>query len=110
MYRFPNTSEFVNFRLTLSDNGDNTLNAEGFKRDSNDSDWVPLVGSSTMTYQTGSFDKISIYSNNNNGSTDNRVYFDYVKIASTDIPESGNFALIVGVLGMSFVLLRRPRA
>ena len=30
--------------------------------------------------------------------------------ALTLVPEPGNFALIVGVFGMSFVLLRRPRA
>jgi hypothetical protein len=42
-YTYLNTTEFVDFRLIMSDNGDNTLNAEGFKRDSGDSDWVSFV-------------------------------------------------------------------
>ena len=116
-YTYPNTSEFVHFRLTLIDNGNSTLAAEGFKRDSNDSDWVSIYDNadpseptiSTVTYENGNFDEISIYSHNNNGSTDNRVYFDYGdQFLSIAVPESGNFALIVGVLGDVFCIVAPP--
>lgn len=84
---FTDTTTYVTFRLTLTDNGDGTMTLAASMYDLVTADFVSLGNPATdAATQTGVFDSLLLWSRNAGGTTDNQVFINHVDITSPTPP------------------------
>lgn len=107
-------SNFVDFKLTLTDNGDGSMTLEAFKMTSTDLDFVSLGSVANADLDTGIFGsadqadpgQLSLYMRNGSGGS-KRAYFD--SIAVTQVPEPSTMFLFVSGAASLWWYRRRVR-
>ena len=90
-WSYPDFVNFVDFRLTLTDNGDSSMLVEAFKKESTDIAFVSMGSSMTVDFSSGVFDDLKIYSRNATG--DNLAYFDSVSVGGISPVEPANLLI-----------------
>lgn len=78
-YTFPNTTDFVDFKLTLTNNGGGSMTLNGYYYNASTGAWVSLGSFGSADIDSGIFSSLSIFSRNASGGS-NRVYFDSVLV------------------------------
>ena len=101
-FSYPDFVNFVDFRMTLSSNGDGSMDLEAFKKTSTDSDFVSFITLNT-DFSSGVFDDLSVYIRNG---TDKPAYFDSVSVEQ--VPEPATISLFA-IFSVGILLFRRSR-
>jgi len=78
-FTFPDTSGYIDFRLTLTSNNDGSMTLAGFYYQPATSQWVLLGTTALADIDSGMFDSVAINSRNATGGS-NRAYFESVSI------------------------------
>ena len=103
-FSYPDFVNFVDFRVTMSDNGDGSMDLEAFKKTSTDADFVSFITLDSVDISSGVFDGLSIFSGNVAGA--NEAYFDSVSVEQ--IPEPATVGLFA-IFSVGIILSRRLR-